>query len=329
MQLLGEQLLLQPAPIDRHRFVSMGIFSVIFTLNIALGNVSLQHVSVNFNQVVRSLVPAVTMWLTLYALRKPISVARQRAVWPVVLGVALACAGDRDTVTVIGLVYTLLSVALAAVKVVASSKLLTEGARNYHPVVLLQLLAPWALGQCLVLAVVTGEVALIRERWNRDLNPVTTGDWTPVSVLVLSGFLAFGLNISAFQAYKLTSPLTCCIAAAVKQVFMIVLGTMLFRTPVSVMNAMGIVVVLVASAYYSYISVWEQQRDAGAQTTIKKVGEGDLQCCETSSESGDDEDTEGSLKKSLLVVEMGRENRSDDCLRRGAIPISNKMESTV
>ena len=336
VQLLGEQLLQQQqqsaAPVDphnttRHRrdrhVLWMGALSVIFTLNIALGNVSLQHVSVNFNQVLRSLVPVVTVGLTRYALRQPISATRQRAVWPVVAGVAWACAGDRYAVSLPGMVYTLLSVVLASIKVVASTELLTGKSRKLHPVVLLQLLAPWALGQCLVLAVMTGEWALIRERWNRELDPLATGDWVPVSVLLFSGLLAFGLNISALQAYKLTSALTCCIAAAVKQVLMIVLGTIIFRTPVSPMNGMGIVVVLVASVYYSYVSIREQQQphDAAAKTGNRKGKDEDLEDSETTvSSEGDDDDSEVSMSESrLAVVNLARERPTKESARRGVV----------
>ena len=257
MQLLGEELR-QPQYLDAAGRRVIWAFSVVFSLNIAFGNVSLKYVSVNFNQIMRSLVPVLTLWCSLYCLphRKAISLPRQRAVWPVVLGVALAGAGDRYAVTAIGLVSTVLSVVLASLKVVASSELLT-GTRKLHPVQLLALMAPAALLQCAVLAVLTGELGDIALRWNGELNPVTSGDWKPVSVLLLSGVLAFSLNISALQAYKLTSPLTCCIAAAVKQVLMIVIGTLVFQTAVSPMNGTGIVVVLVGSAYYSYISVQE------------------------------------------------------------------------
>jgi uncharacterized membrane protein len=233
----------------------IGCFSILFTLNIAIGNVSLNHVSVNFNQVMRSLVPIITLWCSLL-LNKPISRARRTAVWPVVAGVAMACFGDRMSVSVVGFVYTLLCVVLASVKVVASSELLT-GTRQMHPVELLDRMAPLALFQCCLLAFGAGEVQRLRNR--PDLNPVVTGDWKPAFLLVFSGFLAFSLNICALQAYKLTSALTCCIAAAVKQVLMIVVGTSLFGTPVTLPNGVGIAVVILASTFYSYVSIQEQQ----------------------------------------------------------------------
>lgn len=74
-------------------------------------------------------------------------------------------------------------------------------------------MCPWAFLEISLLAIMTGEASEIYARWDE----IVYNSNAPM-VLLLSGALSFLLNVSSFIANKVTSALTLCIAANVKQV---------------------------------------------------------------------------------------------------------------
>ena len=179
------------------------------------------------------------MAISMIYYRKNFSSERKYAVIPIVIGVALAFYGDLSFTT-IGAFYTGMCVILAALKAVVGGELLS-GDLKLHEIDLLSKMCPLALIQIGLMSILSGEITEIMGRWDELASSAAP------QVVLLSGLLSFSLNVSSFIANKVTSPLTLCIAANVKQVLVVAFSTLYFGDPVSFINAIGILTVIVGS----------------------------------------------------------------------------------
>jgi len=244
-KLLGD---IKRKPLDKTtNKIQILIISLLFSLQIIVEKISLEHVSMNFNQVMLSLVPVATMAVEIL-LGKTISLPRVLAIFSVIIGVAFACYGDMYYETT-GLIYEVLSIFLIAARTIVAGEMLS-GSISIHPVDLLSRIAPLAFMQLLTFSALTGEMAFAISR-------STTSFWD-LCLAIAGGILQFSLNIEYLQASKLTSPLTLCIAGNVKQVLLVGLATFIFSTPLTAMNATGIFTALFGSVAYSYFSAAEK-----------------------------------------------------------------------
>ncbi|KAG2160463.1 TPT-domain-containing protein [Aureobasidium pullulans] len=222
-------------------------FSVLFTVNIAISNVSLAMVSVPFHQIVRSTTPVATILIYRW-LGRNYGTMTYVSLVPIVAGVGLSTYGDYYA-TLLGASLTFLGVFLAALKTVATNKLLT-GSLKLPALELLLRMSPLAAVQSLLWATATGEVS-------HFLDFIAEGNLSTSLIIALlgNGFLAFLLNVTSFQTNKLAGALTLSVCGNVKQILTVILGIVLFNVNIGPMNAAGMIVALGGAAWYSKVEL--------------------------------------------------------------------------
>lgn len=222
----------------------LSAFSILYTANIAVSNVSLSMVTVPFHQTVRALTPVFTVAIYRLVFQGVYGTDTYMSLVPVIVGVMLASYGDLNA-TVLGFVMTMLGCFLAAVKTVTTNRLQTAGLR-LGALELLYRMSPIACIQSLAVAYFCGEL---------DGFDVSTLKHQSLLILLGNGAIAFGLNVASFEANKRSGALTMTIAANIKQVLTVVLSIALWHIPVGVMNACGIALTILGGAWYGRVEL--------------------------------------------------------------------------
>lgn len=125
---LGSYFLLQQgffvqARLSRREIMILILFSMLYTINIAVSNLSLNLVTVPFHQVVRATTPIFTILINVGFMNKKTPLRVYLSLIPVVVGVGAATYGEY-AFTLWGFFLTVLGAVLAAVKGIATNVLL-------------------------------------------------------------------------------------------------------------------------------------------------------------------------------------------------------------
>ncbi|ORX51338.1 TPT-domain-containing protein [Hesseltinella vesiculosa] len=241
-----------PAKLNDNENMVMLMFSVLYTINIAISNVSLNLVSVAFHQVIRAMTPVFTVMISIVVLQKSYSRMIYLSLVPVVLGVAFATIGEYDY-TILGFLLTVLGTMLAAVKTIVTNRV-QVGRLKLHPLDLLLRMSPLAFIQCVFYSYTTGELQRVREFCHDNMT------MSLAAGLFVNGAIAFALNIVSFTANKKTSALTMTVAGNVKQVLSIILAVIIFKLNINLTNSFGIALTLLGGAWYGNVEMTEKAK---------------------------------------------------------------------
>ncbi|KAF9094946.1 UAA transporter [Mortierella sp. GBA35] len=247
-----------PATLGERENMVMLMFSFLYTLNIAISNVSLNEVSVAFHQVVRAMTPVFTIAISVVFLAKRYSGRTYLSLLPLLMGVYMATVGDYSY-TAMGFFLTVLGTVLAATKTVVTNRI-QVGRLQLHPLDLLLRMSPLAFVQTVIFSWMKGELDDVVSFCQTDMS------WKLVLALLVNGIIAFFLNYVSFTANKKTSALTMTVAANVKQVLSIVVAVTVFNTTIGFLNGLGIMITLFGGACYSYVEWSEKNQRARPMT---------------------------------------------------------------
>ncbi|EWC45144.1 hypothetical protein DRE_06032 [Drechslerella stenobrocha 248] len=249
--------------LSEYENIVMLLFSGLYTINIAISNVSLNLVTVPFHQVVRAMTPFFTVIIFVVCFRKTYGYMTYISLIPVVAGVGFATAGDYYF-TPLGFFLTLLGAFLAAMKTVVTNKVQT-GRLRLSPLELLARMSPLAFLQTLLYSYYTGEMSKAR-MWF-----FTSYDNQKGMILLLNGAIAFALNVISFTANKKTGALTMTVAANVKQILTIVISFAFYDLRVTWLNSIGIMLTLLGGAWYAKVEL-EAKQHRGNLNVQQKEG---------------------------------------------------------
>ncbi|XP_072965233.1 UDP-galactose transporter 1 [Typha angustifolia] len=251
IKLLKIKPLIEVDPEDRWRRIFP--MSFVFCINIVLGNVSLRYIPVSFMQTIKSFTPATTVILQWLIWRKYFDWRIWTSLVPIVGGILLTSITELSF-NVFGFCAALFGCLATSTKTILAESLLHS--YKFDSINTVYYMAPFATMILAVPAILLEGTGVINWFYTHD------SIFSTMVIIFSSGVLAFCLNFSIFYVIHSTTAVTFNVAGNLKVAVAVLVSWLIFRNPISAMNAVGCAVTLLGCTFYGYVRHMLSQQSA-------------------------------------------------------------------
>lgn len=248
--------LIEVDPEDRWRRIFP--MSFVFCINIVLGNVSLRYIPVSFMQTIKSFTPATTVILQWLVWQKHFDWRIWASLVPIVGGIVLTSVTELSF-DVFGFCAALFGCLATSTKTILAESLLHG--YKFDSINTVYYMAPFAT---MILAV---PAALLEGSGVFDWFYTHDNIISTMIIIFSSGVLAFCLNFSIFYVIHSTTAVTFNVAGNLKVAFAVLVSWLIFKNPISYMNALGCAVTLTGCTFYGIVRNRISQQVPGTPRT--------------------------------------------------------------
>ncbi|XP_073117978.1 UDP-galactose transporter 1 [Elaeis guineensis] len=255
IKLLKIKPLIEVDPEDRWRRIFP--MSFVFCINIVLGNVSLRYIPVSFMQTIKSFTPATTVILQWLVWRKYFEWRIWASLVPIVGGILLTSVTELSF-NIFGFCAALFGCLATSTKTILAESLLHV--YKFDSINTVYYMAPFATMILAVPAIVLEGSGVMN--WFYTHQSI----YSSSIIIFFSGVLAFCLNFSIFYVIHSTTAVTFNVAGNLKVAVAVLVSWLIFRNPISALNAVGCAVTLSGCTFYGYVRHKLSQQPAGPGT---------------------------------------------------------------
>lgn len=221
----------------------LSLYATFQGLAIVCSNTNLQYNSIGLYQMSKlAVIPVMVTVETVLGWREVPSIQIAVSLVVVMVGVGMATVHDI-TVTLIGLFW-----ASAAVLSIASIQILS-GRQKQQSLSPLQLLHVSTGPTAILLLLVTPYTDNLAAFYLRGLT------FYELNLVIISGILSVVINFTVLTIIGDTSPVTYQVLGHLKSVSLLIVGTLMFRAPISLLQFLGICIALLGTARYGQLKL--------------------------------------------------------------------------